>query len=172
MDQIISTFLPTLDLVQFVPTSKLSHKRCKPQLFSRIKCTYLACTVAAEKGYFDVLEWGSTNDTLFPWGRILCTLAIRRGRLNVLQWLLEFKNAWLCYAHVNVATSGGHIDILTYLVSQGIYPDEYTSARAAKNGDLETLKWLRENGCPWDTKCRRTTHAHIQTYLDEDGCPT
>lgn len=98
MDQIISTFLPTLDLVQFVPTSKLSYKRCKPQLFSRIRCTYLACTVAAEKGHFDVLEWGSTNDTLFPWGRILCTLAIRRGRLNVLQWLLEFKNAWLCYA--------------------------------------------------------------------------
>lgn len=64
------------------------------------------------------------------------------------------------------------IDILKYLVSQGIYPDEYTSARAAKNGDLETLKWLRENGCPWDTKCRRTTHAHIQTYLDENGCPT
>jgi len=28
--------------------------------------------------------------------------------------------------------------------------DEETCSNVALNGHLEVLKWLRENGCPWD----------------------
>ena len=46
---------------------------------------------------------------------------------------------------------------------------------AAKNGHLECLKYLHENGCPWDKwSCEfasKNGHLEILKYLHENGCP-
>jgi len=60
--------------------------------------------------------------------------------------------------------------------------DERTRARAAIGGQLEVLKWARENGCPWsndlsDYTLNCCTLAAIGGQLEvlrwarENGCP-
>lgn len=42
-------------------------------------------------------------------------------------------------------------------------------------GNLNILKWLRENGCPWDEKtwiiANEKKHLNIIEYLKENNCP-
>ena len=51
----------------------------------------------------------------------------------------------------------------------------WTCANAAKNGHLEVLKWLRENGCPWDdwTCLYAAEYGHLEVlkWVRENGCP-
>ena len=48
------------------------------------------------------------------------------------------------------AADHGHLDVLKWLRENGCPWDEETCAYAARGGHLEVLKWARENGCPWD----------------------
>ena len=49
------------------------------------------------------------------------------------------------------AAKGGHLEVLKWLRENGCPWDSCTCYSAAKGGHLEVLKWLRENGCPWDS---------------------
>ena len=44
----------------------------------------------------------------------------------------------------------GHLEVLKWLRENGCPWDMLTYSNAAKNGHLYVLKWLKENGCPWD----------------------
>ena len=46
--------------------------------------------------------------------------------------------------------------------------DRQTWHLAAKNGELETLRWARENGCPWDAETRDRAAAEL-VYTDDLG---
>jgi len=50
-----------------------------------------------------------------------------------------------------------------------------TCAAAAWRGHLDSLKWLRENGCPWDWQscamAAKGGHLDILKWLREQGCP-
>jgi hypothetical protein len=50
------------------------------------------------------------------------------------------------------AARGGHLECLKYLHENGCPWDEETCGRAAAFGHLECLKYLYENGCPWDER--------------------
>ena len=45
---------------------------------------------------------------------------------------------------------------------------------AAKNGNLDILKWLKRNGCPWneDTFTAAATHGNLENmkWLKKNGC--
>jgi len=47
------------------------------------------------------------------------------------------------------------------------------TAKAASLGNLSLLKWLRENGCQWDTKCFRSAEGNLEVmkWLKENKCP-
>jgi hypothetical protein len=51
----------------------------------------------------------------------------------------------------------------------------HSCAQAAGCGHLETLKWLRENLCPWnEVTCYMATrggHLHTLAWAIENGCP-
>jgi len=46
---------------------------------------------------------------------------------------------------------------------------------ASERGRLEALKYLHENGCPWNEKCcenaSENEHFECLIYLHENGCP-
>jgi len=46
---------------------------------------------------------------------------------------------------------------------------------SAKHGSLEVLKWVRVNGCPWDSQtcsnAARNGHLEILQWLRTNGCP-
>ena len=46
----------------------------------------------------------------------------------------------------------GNFVLLKFLHENGCPWDEYTCSEAALNGHLECLKYLHENGCPWNEK--------------------
>ena len=48
------------------------------------------------------------------------------------------------------AAEGGHLETLQWLRRQGCPWDEDTCGCAALHGCLECLQWARENGCPWN----------------------
>ena len=74
----------------------------------------------------------------------------------------------------------GTLDVLKYVRKEGIFPwDERGGVRAIRDaasmGNLEMVKWMRENGCEWD--CWTTGYAagggHIELleWLREQNCP-
>ena len=50
--------------------------------------------------------------------------------------------------------------------------DKWTCARAAGSGNLEMLKWARQNGCDWDyeTCLYATRNLEILKWARENGC--
>ena len=71
----------------------------------------------------------------------------------------------------------GNVEMFRYMKSN--YPKinntENTFANAAKNGNLENMKWLKENGCPWkkDIFANATKNGNLENmkWLKENGCP-
>ena len=54
-------------------------------------------------------------------------------------------------------------------------PDEYVFAYACKSGHLETVKWLRSEGCLWNEwTCRGAAeggHLDVLRWAIDNGCP-
>ena len=72
------------------------------------------------------------------------------------------------------AARNGNLEMLKWARSQDpLCPWDEIMWWAASNGNLEMLKWLRSQDppCPWNNRCRSTTHTHILNYLDENNCP-
>ena len=48
------------------------------------------------------------------------------------------------------AAAEGHLEVLKWVRQNGCPWNKRTCAYAALGGNLEVLKWARQNGCPWD----------------------
>lgn len=51
----------------------------------------------------------------------------------------------------NVAATYGNLDIMKWLLENNCPWNEYTFRFAVKHGNLENIKWLYDNGCPFDS---------------------
>jgi len=79
-----------------------------------------------------------------------------------------------------VLSRNGHIQALKWFHEQEtnknhrISWDEWTSAEAARGGNLNVLQYLRENNCPMNELCyseaARGGHMHILRWLQEINC--
>ena len=53
--------------------------------------------------------------------------------------------------------------------------DEWVMEDAAKSGNLELVRWLRGEGCPWDMEtCDEAVeygHVEMLRWVRENGCP-
>jgi len=58
----------------------------------------------------------------------------------------------------------GHLNCLRYLHENGAPWNEISMIRASSYGHLECLKYLHENGCPWNEDCRlqAITNGHFE----------
>ena len=70
----------------------------------------------------------------------------------------------------------GDVSLLKDRHSRGLLDEEYLlCAAAARNGDLETLKALRADDCPWyEATCANAAKGgHLETlkWARENGCP-
>ena len=74
---------------------------------------------------------------------------ITRNELNVLKYISKFKN--LSTNRIcEISSLKGNLEILKWARENNCPWDESTCSHAARGGHLEILKWARENGCPWD----------------------
>ena len=63
------------------------------------------------------------------------------------------------------------METLQWLRSEGCPWGEYVCAEAAEGGHLEILKWLRSEGCPWDGRTWKYAAESTREWLEENGCP-
>ncbi len=76
--------------------------------------------------------------------------AASSGNLSLLQWTIQETNFKLDHRLFAKATIGGNLEMMKWLRLQNCPWDEHVCSLAAKHGHLEILKWARENGCEWN----------------------
>jgi hypothetical protein len=64
-----------------------------------------------------------------------------------------------------IAAEVGNLDVLKWARENDCPWDDETCANAAEGGHLEVLKWARENDCPWDedTCANAAQGGHLET---------
>jgi hypothetical protein len=87
-----------------------------------------------------------------------------------MMWRMEdyFKNVLLSDKFKRVlcieACKRGHVSTLKWARENGCPWDSDICSNAAENGHLNCLQWARENGCPWDSDTCR--NAAINGHLN------
>jgi hypothetical protein len=62
------------------------------------------------------------------------------------------------------AAAKGHLEVLRFLHEQGCPWNEEACMKAAAKGHLDTLRYLHEQGCPWDERAciEAAKNGHIE----------
>ncbi len=53
------------------------------------------------------------------------------------------------------AARNGNLENMKWLKENGFHNDTWTFGWAAENGNLENMKWLKENGLPYNEETKR-----------------
>lgn len=90
------------------------------------------------------------------------------------KWLELYKNKYK-NTKTNIKFIDKKINMLEYIVKNKYNMNTKLSADAAKNGYLDSLKFLHKNNCPWDettTFCAAYNgNFECLKYSYENGCP-
>jgi hypothetical protein len=110
-----------------------------------------AAAAAAETDAEGQLQAPSPTETDKEWREkpITCTAA-SNGGVKCENWVqrsaLGLQHEAIVMA---IAASAGHTAVCEYLRSLGCAWNDAACDRAAERGQFDTLRWLREHGCPW-----------------------
>jgi len=139
-------------------------------------CFHKAC----EKGNFNIIKILKKNNIHGDYNSISCYSAVSGNNLIILNYLIN-EGYKFCLESYIEAAKNGNIKILKYLLNVAqhdlSYPffNTYVTAYAAKFGNLKTLKWLRKNGCNWNSLTTYFSYKNnkIKTlkWSLENGCP-
>ena len=69
---------------------------------------------------------------------------------------------------IKSAAGGGNLELVRWLRGEGCPWVWETCSYAVENGHVEVLRWLRENGCPWDAATRDRAAWKLR-YTDDFG---
>ncbi len=120
------------------------------------------CRVAAKKGHLEVLRWLRSQNPPYAWDYLVWGAAAASGKVDVLEWLRRqdppcpWDDNWV----LGKAAGAGSIEIMEWLCAY--LKDRFSSSltwprvayiRAAENGHLHVLRWLRsrERYPDWDS---------------------
>ena len=93
-----------------------------------------------------------------------CRLVAETNKLELLKWIREEKKCEWDYRTICAAARQGNLEMVKYCVANKCPINEFTCAYAAKNGQLECLKYLREEAkAPWEwcTAYRAAGNGHL-----------
>ena len=126
----------------------------------------------AKSGQLDKLK--ECDETLIV--PSLYTKAAYYGHLDVIRWMYEEKH--ISFHPSVLAYSCGHLDVLKYvhtIISGPSEVDHMLCYNAARRGSVECLRYLHENGYPWDASILSSAaekgHLECFQYAYENGCP-
>jgi hypothetical protein len=101
------------------------------------------------------LEFAWEKLSLWPreWDADFCVRVAKTNKLELLKWAREEKKCDWDDRTINAAARQGNLEMVKYCVANECPINEYACARAAESGHLECLKYLREEAkAPWDFK--------------------
>ena len=129
-----------------------------------------------EMSSISTLEFAWENKSLWPshmnGETFFCCEVAFTDKLELLKWAREEKKCKWDFCTINAAARQGNLEMVKYCVANECPIDERACARAAENGQLECLKYLREEAkAPWDWRtaecAAESGHLHILEYLVE-----
>jgi hypothetical protein len=128
-----------------------------------------------EMSSISTLEIAWEHKSLWPrwWDeRDFCKRVAQTNKLELLEWIREEKKCRWDSRTITAAAEQGNLEMVKYCVANECSINEWASAHAALNGQLECLKYLREEGkAPWDWRTAAWAalngHLHILEYLVE-----
>jgi hypothetical protein len=136
----------------------------------------------SEMSSISTLEFAWENRSLWPsdgwddgWAgeeEFFCQRVALTNKLEFLKWVREEKKCRWDSRTITAAAEQGNLEMVKYCVANECSINEWASAHAALNGQLECLKYLREEGkAPWDWRTAAWAalngHLHILEYLVE-----
>jgi hypothetical protein len=100
--------------------------------------------------------------------------AASSGSIEVVEWLRQQQRIEFGASALNAAAREGQTAICNHLRSIECDWGADTCKRATTGGYLDTLQWLRDNGCPWVLRKVCIAAAYfgytgILDYLEEQG---
>jgi len=124
---------------------------------------YGPCFVADDNSLYDL--WSMDEHDREPLKKELDYLNFDKKKMEALTDIMaKMDEVRWCYKYdvhpevwkpflwnIHSAASCGALRIIKWLRENGCPWDEETCEYAAEKGHLEVLKWLRANGCPWNT---------------------
>jgi len=131
------------------------------------------CENAARNGHHKTIKWAINNGCECP--ENICQFAASGNNLELLQWLVKreykvnaqvytiavwqnnlkmlmFLKSISCEREHTACDSSGNLELLKFLRDDGCGWSAKTCENAAERQDIGLLKWCRVNGCPWDKK--------------------
>jgi hypothetical protein len=107
----------------------------------------LAAIPAAAAGRITAVEW-ALRDLVLDVSSLLCIQAAGGGQRRLLEWLVD-GGANLDPLATAAAAGGGHFSLVRWLVEErGVPVVAHTAERAAAWGDLAQLEWVLNSGAP------------------------
>jgi len=112
--------------------------------------------IVKEMSSISTLEFVWENKSLWPicWRKdepYFCYSVAETNKLELLKWIREEKECEWSDLTIDTAARQGNLEMVKYCVANKCPIDTYACAHAAQNGHLEVLKYLREEGkAPWD----------------------
>jgi len=108
------------------------------------------CASAARGGHSEILQWLRQREC--PWNILTSLYAAWSGNTEMLRWVIEQGCVWERGVQVPnqnaicVSARKGDLDAVIFLAGLSTHlPSEIPAAAAAEGGQLEILKWLKDN---------------------------
>jgi len=93
-----------------------------------------------------------------------CSEVAEMNKLEYLVWAREVKNCDWDSRTIDRAARQGNLEMVKYCVENGCPMYEDACYCAASEGHLDVLKYLHENDCPWDSGA--CLYAHYRNHID------
>lgn len=104
---------------------------------------------AIRSGNLDLIQWLYYHH--YPLGRFTLYDAVETGNLDLIKWILYSCGPDDDLNVFDVGIRTGNLNIVKLLSLYGYSCDRLSMVSAIKDSNLSIIKWLTENGCPWDT---------------------
>jgi hypothetical protein len=133
----------------------------------------LVISYAIKHGNLDMLKYAYEQG--FPWDKEIRIKALKVGNIPIIKYMKEIMGINWDGVSAFALFENLSIELLRYTRTRYTENDVYLTCQSAKNGDLETLRYLHETGCPWDARtCSWALvngNLEVLKYLHENGCP-
>jgi hypothetical protein len=125
---------------------------------------------AAEKNQRELIEYFLQEN--IPWDSRATYWAARTNNFDLLKWLHQhgcpLDNNRAIFNPINGAVSCGNLEMIKWLIEQGVEVKSSASSKAAEKGFVEILDWLIQNQYPISNNLVTRALARKQFSLAKD----
>lgn len=132
---------------------------------------------AAKGGHLHLIKWAMRQKTYLlpkPQDKAVEN-AIIYQHVHILDFFYNETDYSFSSGDYSIAAKTSAIVSMEFLKKHNVHRNYRNCGTAATHGQLDALKWLRTNGCPWTElvviEATRHKHYHVLEWAIKNGCP-